>query len=215
MKTFREIAEMHYTQETTTVFDEQYKQTRINALEKLLIEQLTISERLFLCSRCKTEYRTESQETYIGCCIMPVNYRTSGICGGELIEINENLNNMEEEMNIYAPEGTKVKYTGQNGSNNDQEYANKHLKIGNTYTIAFTDVDDYHTDVCLKEVPNQVFNSVHFTSFVKHEMTKEEFITERTRIISEMLDNPGECGIYPTGKCFEQLDELFDKITAN
>ena len=43
-------------------------------------------------------------------------------------------------------------------------------------------------------------------------MTKEEFITERTRIISEMLDNPDENGIYPTTKCFEQLDELFDKI---
>ena len=46
-------------------------------------------------------------------------------------------------------------------------------------------------------------------------MTKEEFITERTRIISEMLDNPDKYGIYPTTKCFEQLDELFDKITAN
>ena len=46
-------------------------------------------------------------------------------------------------------------------------------------------------------------------------MTKEEFIKERTRIISEMLDNPDDYGIYPTTKCFEQLDELFDKITAN
>ena len=27
-----------------------------------------------------------------------------------------------------------------------------------------------------------------------------------------MLDNPDENGIYPTTKCFEQLDELFDKI---
>jgi hypothetical protein len=43
-------------------------------------------------------------------------------------------------------------------------------------------------------------------------MTKEEFITERTRIISEMLDNPDEYGIYPTTKCFKQLDELFDKL---
>jgi len=42
-------------------------------------------------------------------------------------------------------------------------------------------------------------------------MNKEEFITERTRIISEMLDNPDECGIYPTTKCFAQLDALFNK----
>jgi len=45
-------------------------------------------------------------------------------------------------------------------------------------------------------------------------MTKKEFIAERTRIISEMFDNP-EYGIYPTTKCFEQLDELFDKIVAD
>jgi len=44
-------------------------------------------------------------------------------------------------------------------------------------------------------------------------MNKEEFITERTRIISEMLDNPDEYGIYPTTKCFNDLDELFDKIS--
>lgn len=46
--------------------------------------------------------------------------------------------------------------------------------------------------------------------FIK--ITKEEFISERTRIISEMLDNPDELGIYPTTKCFEELDALFDKI---
>ena len=43
-------------------------------------------------------------------------------------------------------------------------------------------------------------------------MTREEFIIERTRIISEMLDNPDENEIYPTSKCFKQLDELFNKI---
>ena len=45
-------------------------------------------------------------------------------------------------------------------------------------------------------------------------MTREKFITERTRIISEMLDNPDKYGIYPTTKCFEQLDALFDELTA-
>lgn len=45
-------------------------------------------------------------------------------------------------------------------------------------------------------------------------MNKEEFITERTRIISEMLDNPDEYGIYPTTKCFNDLDDLFDKISV-
>lgn len=43
-------------------------------------------------------------------------------------------------------------------------------------------------------------------------MTKNEFITERTRIISEMLDNPDKYGIYPTTKCFRELDALYDKL---
>ena len=43
-------------------------------------------------------------------------------------------------------------------------------------------------------------------------MTKKEFITERTRIISEMLDNPDNYVIYPTTKCFKEFDKLFDKI---
>jgi hypothetical protein len=43
-------------------------------------------------------------------------------------------------------------------------------------------------------------------------MTTEEFITERTRIISNMLDNPDKYGIYPTTKCFNELDALYDKI---
>ena len=44
-------------------------------------------------------------------------------------------------------------------------------------------------------------------------MTKEKFQIERTRIISDMLDNPGEGEIYPTTKCFKEFDDLFDKIT--
>jgi len=46
-------------------------------------------------------------------------------------------------------------------------------------------------------------------------MKKEEFITERTRIISEMLDNPDKYGIYPTSRCFVELDLLYDKVFAD
>ena len=45
-------------------------------------------------------------------------------------------------------------------------------------------------------------------------MTKDEFITKRTKIISEMLDNPNESEIYPTTKCFAELDDLFDTLTG-
>lgn len=33
MKTFREIAEMHYASEPSNEFDKQYRENRINALE--------------------------------------------------------------------------------------------------------------------------------------------------------------------------------------
>lgn len=43
-------------------------------------------------------------------------------------------------------------------------------------------------------------------------MNKEEFIKRRTEIISNMLDNPNEYGLYPTTTCFEELDKLFDNL---
>lgn len=45
-------------------------------------------------------------------------------------------------------------------------------------------------------------------------MTKNEFIAKRTEIISEMLDNPGNHGIFRTTKCFAKLDDLFDELTG-
>mgnify|MGYP000879848543 FL=1 len=65
-------------------------------------------------------------------------------------------------MNIYAKEGTKVKYTGKGGYDNHKEHANKHLKVGEIYTVLNTYVSGWHTDVLLQEVPKQCFNSVHF-----------------------------------------------------
>ena len=57
MKTFREIAEMHYASEPSNEFDKQYRENRINALEKLLTEQLRIHDVVGrseqLCDYCK------------------------------------------------------------------------------------------------------------------------------------------------------------------
>lgn len=46
-------------------------------------------------------------------------------------------------------------------------------------------------------------------------ITKNEWITVRTDIISKMLDNPDEYGIYPTTICFAELDDLYDQLTLN
>ncbi len=39
----------------------------------------------------------------------------------------------------------------------------------------------------------------------------EDFKKTRTHIISRMLDNPDEYGIYPTTKCFKEIDEMLER----
>lgn len=65
-------------------------------------------------------------------------------------------------MNIHALAGTKVKYTGQGGYGPEKERADKHLTVGDTYTVAYTNVGNWHTNVHLREVPGVPFNSVMF-----------------------------------------------------
>lgn len=66
MKTFREIAEMHYASEPSNEFDKKYRENRINALEKLLTEQLRIhdvvgrSEQL----NCDHEWKVDKFDCY-------------------------------------------------------------------------------------------------------------------------------------------------------
>lgn len=64
-------------------------------------------------------------------------------------------------MNIYAKEGDKVIYLGKNGTNYDKEYANARLKVDEIYTISYTEVGNWKTDVYLSEVEG-TFNSVMF-----------------------------------------------------
>lgn len=68
-------------------------------------------------------------------------------------------------MDIYAEEGTKVivtEYSIKNGYDPVAEHARKFLKTGETYTIEYTVVDGWSTEVYLKEFPDEVFNSVSF-----------------------------------------------------
>lgn len=34
------------------------------------------------------------------------------------------------------------------------------------------------------------------------------------KIISEMLDNEGDCGIYPTGKAYDELEKYIEGVRA-
>lgn len=65
-------------------------------------------------------------------------------------------------MDIYSKEDTKVRYTGKGGYDSDKAFADRFLIVGNVYTVQFTDVGGFHTDVYLKQFPNEAFNSVMF-----------------------------------------------------
>lgn len=66
-------------------------------------------------------------------------------------------------MNIYTLTGKKVRCINLSGGYNyDQELAKKHLEIGSEYTIDYTDVGSWHTDVFLRGYPEVAFNSVFF-----------------------------------------------------
>lgn len=68
---------------------------------------------------------------------------------------------------IHSKEGRLVVFAYPDaGYRRDQEQAEAHLVVGNTYTVERTEVGGWHTDFYLKEVPNMAFNSVHFAPSV-------------------------------------------------
>jgi hypothetical protein len=80
-----------------------------------------------------------------------------------VLEIEEEIK--EITMDMYAKEGTKVivtEHTIKNGYYSVKEYAKLHLVVGETYTVVNTDVDGWSTAVHLKEIPNEIFNSISF-----------------------------------------------------
>lgn len=72
----------------------------------------------------------------------------------------------QKTMNIYSPEGTKVKTTVsllENGLEYDKRIAKTYLDPGKVYTVDYTIVSGSCTDVYLKEFPGIMFNSVNLT----------------------------------------------------
>lgn len=70
-------------------------------------------------------------------------------------------------MNIYALSGHRVRcHTLDAGYDHDKAHASKHLKAGNEYTVAWTEVGSWHTAVYLQEFPDIEFNSVFFEDVI-------------------------------------------------
>lgn len=65
-------------------------------------------------------------------------------------------------MDIYSKPGTKIVFTGENGSDWDKEHAFKHLEVGKEYTVKSIEVGGWSSLLELEEVPGVRFNTVHF-----------------------------------------------------
>ena len=46
-------------------------------------------------------------------------------------------------------------------------------------------------------------------------MSKNEFITRRTKIIEDLIENPDKIGIFKTTTAFALLDDLYDELTKD
>jgi hypothetical protein len=76
--------------------------------------------------------------------------------------------NNKMKMNIFAINGHKVKFTNpEAGYPFDQKMGKEHLEIGKEYTVDYTEVEDYSTNVVLQEIPKIKFNSVLFSDVVE------------------------------------------------
>lgn len=87
-------------------------------------------------------------------------------------------------MNIYAKEGSKVVFANpNNGYQSDKKQCERLLTLNAVYTINATDVGSSHTDVYLKEFPDEVFNSVMFEDY------EGEVLEDKERDIEGILDD--------------------------
>ncbi len=80
-------------------------------------------------------------------------------------------------MNIYAKPGDKVVFLDENGHDWQREEARKLMKKYRVYTVDHTDVGGFHTDVYLKEFPDEFFNAVMFDDY--DEVEKNEATPKR------------------------------------
>lgn len=85
-------------------------------------------------------------------------------------------------ISVKTTAGTKIVFTGKNGSNSDIHYAERFLEAGSIYTVyTINDDDDFDTEVFLTEFPGKPFNIVHFE---KLKFTADQML----QIIDEEID---------------------------
>lgn len=78
-------------------------------------------------------------------------------------------------MNIFAIKGHKIKFTNpEAGYPYDQKMGEEHLEVGKEYTVDYTEVDGYSTNVIIQEVPKIKFNSVLFSDVLPQDVESDK-----------------------------------------
>ena len=65
-------------------------------------------------------------------------------------------------MDIYAKPGTKVKFTGEGGYDNDRHVASSHMKVGDVFTVKDIKISRFMSFVEFEEITDVKFNTVMF-----------------------------------------------------
>ncbi len=108
-------------------------------------------------------------------------------------------------MNIHAKNGDKVIVSSLTaGYESDQKVAEKHLLIGEVYTVESTQVHSWHTDVYLLEIPGVKFNSVFFED---KNPVKTKIVLKKKSKWTNFFQLPGIVGIL---FCIVNLFAKFD-----
>ena len=97
-------------------------------------------------------------------------------------------------MDIYTEAGKKVIYTGKGGTSHDKDVANKHLAIDKEYTVERIDINNFSSEVFLKEITAKhpagwriSFNTVMFRD-VEDEESEAEYIERIKPTIQELIE---------------------------
>jgi len=72
-------------------------------------------------------------------------------------------NEFPDYMETNTPEGTKIQFTALGGWDWEQENAKKKLVLNGIYTVENIRIRSWYSYVTLKEVKDEIFNTMLFT----------------------------------------------------
>lgn len=120
-------------------------------------------------------------------------------------------------MDIYAKPGTKVRYTGEGGYDNDKHFANSHFKVGDVLTVKNIKVGNFMSYAEFEEHPGRNFNTVMFEEVTNNEEDKNQSLIDSLSEFSEKMQESAEqyereCEEYWKGLSYDDQLKAFYSV---